>query len=63
MMRNKNKNLNTTKSHLISQIRRVRKEDEGPYECQIGISTAQPVGRMIYLKVIGETFCAVLISK
>lgn len=32
----------------------MRKEDEGHYECQIGISTAQPVGRMIYLKVIGE---------
>ncbi|KAL7028349.1 hypothetical protein ACKWTF_005810 [Chironomus riparius] len=34
------------------KIRRVRKEDEGLFECQIGISTAQPVGRMIYLKVI-----------
>lgn len=38
----------------------MRKEDEGPYECQIGISTAQPVGRMIYLKVIGEIFLSFL---
>jgi hypothetical protein len=42
-----------TANNLISrQISRVKKEDEDWYECQI--STAKPIGRMIYLKVIGE---------
>ncbi|KAG5681150.1 hypothetical protein PVAND_010610 [Polypedilum vanderplanki] len=34
------------------KIRRVQVKDSGFYECQIGISNSQPIGRMIYLKVI-----------
>lgn len=35
------------------QIKQVKKEDEGYFECQI--STAQPIGMTIYLKISGKT--------
>lgn len=45
-------------SHVInrpfhSQIKQARREDEGWFECQI--SSAQPIGHAIYLKVIGKS--------